>query len=347
MHRCKAILFFYINVQYTHYLIPSSCRAFIMSKKLPIFVLASLLIAVLLLAGRPASIDPVSERSSLPGDLDVFLEESESVFGDLVPGTSKVIYWADSSKQKTPLSVVYLHGFSASRQETAPVSDSLAKRWGANLFYARLTGHGRSSDAMGEATADDWLADAAEALTIGKRLGERVVVIGTSTGATLATWLGMQQDADAIEALILISPNYWPRAEMVGLLLWPYGEMIGKAVEGDYVEWEPANEDHGKYWTNKYPVGAVVEMMRLLRYVNDMDLSVMNVPVQVIYSPDDQVVDPQYITMTFDEIGSSQKEILPLEEIEAENNHVLAGDILSPSDTKRVIDHIDEFVRSR
>ena len=199
---------------------------------------------------------------------------------------------------------------------------------------------------MGEATADDWLDDAIEALAIGKRIGERVVVIGTSTGGTLATWLAMQPDAEFIESVILISPNYWPRAEMVGLLLWPYGEMIGKAVEGDYVEWEPRNEGHGTYWTNRYPVGAVVEMMRLLKYVNDLDLTAMETPVQVIYSPDDQVVDPEYIRLTYDEIGSDRKEIVPLEDVESENNHVLAGTILSPGDTERVINHIDSFVRS-
>ena len=313
-------------------------------KKVPIIGIIIVLVASVLLAGRPASIESVSVDIPLPGDLDEYLTESEAQFDDIVPGTNKMIFWADSSKRKTPLSLVYLHGFTATRQETAPLSDSLAGRWGANLFYARLSGHGRSSDAMGDATADDWLSDAAEALAIGKRLGERVVVVGTSTGGTLATWLAMQENADFIEAIVLVSPNYWPRAEMVGLLLWPYGEMLGKAVEGDYVEWEPKNEQHGTYWTNRYPVGAAVEMMRLVKYVNKLDLTQMRVPVLVIYSPDDQVVDPEYIKMTFDEIGSARKMIVPLENVESENNHVLAGDILSPSDTKRVVDHIDAFI---
>ena len=314
-------------------------------KKLPIIAIAVVLVTSVLFAGRPASIDTVSVDFPLPDDLDTYLAESEAQFTDIVPGTNKMIFWADSSKTKTDLSVVYLHGFTATRQETAPVSDSLAARLGANLFYTRLSGHGRSSDAMGEATADDWLDDAVEALAIGKRLGERVVVIGTSTGGTLATWLAMQPMAKDIEAIVLISPNYWPRADMVGLLLWPYGEMLGKAVEGDYVEWEPSNESHGTYWTNRYPVGAAVEMMRLVKHVNKLDLAAMDVPVLVLYSPDDQVVDPEYITTTFDEIGSSQKMIIPLEDVESESNHVLAGEILSPGDTKRVIDYIDAFIR--
>ena len=316
-------------------------------KKLPIIAIILVVVTSVLLAGRPASIDDVSVDFPLPDDLDTYLSASEAQYTDIVPGTEKVIFWADSSKRKTDISVVYLHGFSATRQETAPVSDSLAARLGANLFYTRLSGHGRSSEAMGEASADDWLNDAVEALEIGKRLGDRVVVIGTSTGGTLATWLAAQPMAKDIESIVLISPNYWPRAEMVGLLLWPYGEMLGKAVEGDYVEWEPSNEAHGTYWTNRYPVGAVVELMRLLKHVNKLDFASMKVPVLVIYSPDDQVVDPEYITMTFDEIGSSRKMIIPLEDVESESNHVLAGSILSPGDTKRVTDFIYTFVRGK
>lgn len=316
-----------------------------MNKKLPFFAIIGVVIAGILLAGRPAPINPPEAEVTIPEDLDAFLGESESQFDDIVPGANKVIYWADSLKQKTPLSIVYLHGFSATRQETAPVSDSLAKRWGANLFYTRLSGHGRPGFAMGEVTANDWLDDAVEALAIGKQLGEKVVVIGTSTGGTLATWLAMQPDVEAIESIVLLSPNYWLRAEMVGMLLWPYGEMIGKAVQGDYVEWEPKNEGHGTYWTNRYPVGAVVEMMRLLKHVNNLDLSTMTVPVQIIYSPEDQVVDPSYIETTFEEMGSDRKMIIPLEDVENENNHVIAGAILSPGDTDRVINHIDDFIR--
>ncbi|MDD4273595.1 MAG: hypothetical protein PHG14_07705 [Desulfobacter postgatei] len=38
---------------------------------------------------------------------------------------------------------VYIHGFSATRKETAPLSDLVAKTLNANLFYTRLSGHGR------------------------------------------------------------------------------------------------------------------------------------------------------------------------------------------------------------
>ena len=314
-----------------------------------ILSIASLLFAVfagLIIAGWPSAVEPMQHAQVLPDDLDSYLMDSESVFDDIVAGAEKKIIWVDSTKQKTPLSIVYLHGFSATRQETAPLSDSLARRWGANLYYARLAGHGRGDDAMGEPTVDDWFADTAEAIEIGRRIGERVVVIGTSTGGTLATWLAAQDEhEESLAGVVLISPNYWPRATGVGLLLWPYGALIGKAVQGEYVEWEPQNEGHGTYWTNRYPVSAAVEMMRLVSYVNDIDLNTVDVPVLVIYSPNDGVVDPTYITAAYDEFGASSKQIIPVEQAESHNNHVLAGEILSPGDTGRLIQYIDTFFK--
>ena len=116
----------------------------------------------------------------LTDDLDAFVEDAEARVPDVRPGNEKEIVWADpETKAKTPLALVYLHGFSASRGETRPLSDTLAARLGANLFYTRLAGHGRDADAMAEAGLDDWIESGHEALQIGRRLGERVLLIGT------------------------------------------------------------------------------------------------------------------------------------------------------------------------
>jgi hypothetical protein len=66
---------------------------------------------------------------------------------------------------------------------------------GANLYFARLKGHGRSGDAMLEGSVQGWIDDFAEAVAIGRRLGERVVIMATSTGASLATSAAAGPDA--------------------------------------------------------------------------------------------------------------------------------------------------------
>lgn len=83
--------------------------------------------------------DTPAERplpTSQLNELDAWIANSESKFSDLKPGTAKGIVWANPEHQKTSWSVVYVHGFSASKMETAPVADLVAKQLGANLTPA-------------------------------------------------------------------------------------------------------------------------------------------------------------------------------------------------------------------
>ena len=63
--------------------------------------------------------------------------------------------------------------------------DMVANSLGANIFYTRLTGHGRTTDAMREASVTAWMQDLAEAFEIGTVIGEEVIILSCSTGGTL------------------------------------------------------------------------------------------------------------------------------------------------------------------
>ncbi len=308
---------------------------------------AGSLLAVLIFSGRRKPVDTEIHEKVFTERLEEELAASEARFADIIPGTEKTIVWADSSQEKTPYSIVYIHGFSATRQETAPLSDNLSQKWGANLFYTRLSGHGRSDgQAMGEPTVNDWLNDADEALEVGKQIGEKVIVIGTSTGGTLATWLASKYGAEEIAGVVLISPNFWVQAPGAGAMLWPWGKQILHMVQGESYEWEPFNDGHAQYWTNKYPSAALVEMMMLLDYVNNLDFESIDVPALFVYSPNDQVVVPAEIEAAYDRFGSPVKQIEAIDSVEDRNNHVLAGEILSPGSTDQIAEIIDDFIKS-
>lgn len=83
------------------------------------------IIAIALLAGPRVDFDTTLEPVQLPADLDAYLAQSEAQFDDIVPGAEKTIVWSGEPGQKTPLSVIYLHGFSATRQEIAPLPEEL------------------------------------------------------------------------------------------------------------------------------------------------------------------------------------------------------------------------------
>ena len=105
------------------------------------------LMAVIALGPRPRLGDP-PPPPSLPEDLEAYLRHSEEAVPDLRSGEHKEIVWANGARERTPFSVVYLHGFSADRHEIDPVPRRVAESLGANLYHARLTGHGQDGAAL-------------------------------------------------------------------------------------------------------------------------------------------------------------------------------------------------------
>lgn len=288
------------------------------------------------LAGPTVEVDTRLTTLALPNDLDAYLTQTEARYPDITPGAEKTIVWAHPDRRQTDLALVYLHGFSASRQETAPLSDEIARQLGANLYYPRLSGHGRSGAAMAEASVNAWLNDTEEALQIGQRLGKRVVVIATSTGATLATWLATQAHSDKVLAYALISPNFAPKDPAAQVLTWPWAEHFVPLLLGAEHQWQPRNAEQARYWSHRYPVQALLPMMGLVEYVQDLPLENIQAPLLVIYSPQDKVVSPTATEQAFARFGSPHKQLLALADTQDDSHHVLAGKILSPRDTPRV-----------
>ncbi len=284
---------------------------------------------------------------ALPGDLDAHLESREARFDDLRPGAEKTVVWHDAAtKQRTPLAVVYLHGFSATRQEAFPLAETVADSLGANLFLTRLTGHGRDGEAMAEAGVADWLADVREAMAVAARIGERTVLMGLSTGGTLAVWAATRPDwNDRLEALVLISPNLGPRDPGAGLLLWPGGLTLARWIQGPEREWEPQNEEQAESWTTRYPIEAVATMMRLVKGVQRLDPAEIDTPVLLLHSERDTVIRVESAVDVFERMSSDRRERVVVSGVGDEDGHVLAGDVLSPGTTERVAGAIVDFVR--
>ena len=294
----------------------------------------------------PADLAVRFDPAMLGEDLDAYLAREEGKFDDIRPAAVKEIVWAyPSSKAKTPVSLVYLHGFSAAKAEIRPLPDMVAEKLGSNLYYSRLAGHGRNGDAMAEATVNDWIQDAAEAIAIGERIGEKVVVVATSTGGTLAALAASEPEfTDRIDGLVLVSPNFKVRASGSGLLTWPFAETIVRLVVGEERSFEPQNAAQGANWTTRYPSKAVLPMAALVKAASALPFEQMQIPILFIFSPDDQVVD-QSITAAIAERWGGPADVLEVTSADDPSNHVIAGDILSPSNNEKVAAAIEAFIR--
>jgi alpha-beta hydrolase superfamily lysophospholipase len=306
----------------------------------------TVLLLGLWVAGPRIAIDTRLRPITLPADLERYLAEGERRFPDLRPGTEKRIDWADDQrKAKTPVALVYLHGFSATRQETAPLSERVAQQLGANLFMTRLTGHGLSGEALAAATVNDWLNDVAEAVAIGQHLGDQVVVIAASSSAGMVLSLAGSGQLDEVAALVLLSPNFGPAAAGSDLLLWPWGEQIARLIIGPVRTWEPVNAGQGQYWTSSYPVAALLPMMGTVKLARTADLAAVRHPTLLFYAPQDSVVDPARIEAAFARLGGAPKQLVAVPETADPDGHIVAGAILSPDTTAQVAKTIVDFLR--
>jgi esterase/lipase len=312
-----------------------------MKKKIFIIILIFIISLIILFAVGPrAKINDKINKISLPEDLDKYLKDSESKNTNLKENVEKKIIWLNKDKRKTPRSIVFIHGFSATRQEIAPVCEIVAKKLGCNLFYTRLTAHGeKDGEAFATVTTNDWFNDAYEAVEIAKRIGDKVIIITCSTGAPLTVWL-MQREPK-IESVALISANFKPREKESDILLLPWGNLICKILVGKYNSWVPKNELHGQYWTYKYRSESLLPMMALTKYSRKIDYSSFKIPALFVYSEKDEVVDISWIKKVYEKYGGKKK----LVDLPGAPGHDIAGYINSPETTDILAETIIDFVK--
>jgi len=283
-----------------------------------------------------------------PGaDLDAWLAAREAEVPDLRRDAAKSVEWAGAPGDRTDLAIVYLHGFSASKEELRPLPDLVAEALGANLFLTRLSGHGRDGSAMAEPRVQDWVDDTAEAMAVGRRLGDRVVLIGTSTGGTLAALAAARDDLnDRLAGVVLISPNFRPAGWRGRLVEWPGVRVWAPLLFGAERAWEPRNPEHGAHWTNRYPMETVATLGALTHHVRAIDPATIETPALFLVAGDDRTIDVRAARRAA-ALWGGPSELVPvvLGAGDDPNAHVLAGDILSPSRTAPMAERITAWIR--
>jgi len=300
-------------------------------------VLLGILVVVYLVGPKVA---PPKLDTSLPeismelNALEQMIKTRESKNVKIRKDNEARILWYDSIPTKTEYSIVYLHGWSASQKEGDPVHVETAKKFGCNLFLPRLAGHGlNEKEGMLNLTADDLIASAKEAIAIGKLLGDKVILMGTSTGGTLA--LHLASGNPDIAALILYSPNIEIFDKSSKLLSKPWGLELAKKVKGgDYHEFKPDSELKAQYWTTKYRLEALTHLQALMDATMTLDtFEKIEQPVFLGYfyksdSIQDHVVSVPAMLDMFDKLETrpSKKRKVAFSEV---GDHVMASYITS------------------
>ena len=287
----------------------------------------------------PNPADPVYTNdlpvlSDSPQQLEMYVAEQEKKHQIKPDNQARIVWYNDSLKNTTEYALVYLHGFSASQEEGNPVHRNLAKAFGCNLYLARLAEHGiDTSDALLNYTAEGLWQTAKEAYAIGKKLGKKVILMGTSTGGTVA--LQLAAAFPEIAGIILYSPNIAINDPNAWLLNNPWGLQIARLVKGS--NFNTAGQDdstYKKYWNHTYRLEATVQLQELLETTMvTATFGAVRQPVLALYyfkdeNNQDKVVKVSAIQKMMQELGTpdSLKRSVAMANT---GNHVLASPIVS------------------
>ena len=274
--------------------------------------------------------------------LETAIRSRNAAIAGLKPGNETRLELESGSR--TPTSFVYLHGFSASPKEASPLTESLAEERKANAYFPLYRGHGiEGSDGLRGVTLADWERETREALDNGRLLGNKVVVVALSTGASLAL-PAVLENSEQIAALVLIAPNFRLHRWDSELLRLPFGGWLARLFLGEYREWKPKVEAQRDFWTTRYPAEVVVEVAKAAASARHAPLEDLKVPAFVAYSERDTVVHLPALKDAFARLGSPKKELYPAER-ETLDGHVIAGDILAKEFTPVLQKRISAFLR--
>jgi len=288
----------------------------------------------------------------IPADvltIDAWVSAKENKLRDIKHNNQAQIVWHDEKFSPTEYVVVYLHGFGASHQEGYPVHRQLADSLKANLYLARQQGHGLSSEeAFKGMTANSYMSSATEALAIGQQLGNKIILIGTSTGAAQSIWLAAQFP-DLVEALVLYSPYIALKdAANEKLVLGPWGKTLTKLVMGGEINKEVRPDSVAAYWSEFYHLDAYFALFSMINESMQPHIfGKVQSPVFMAYyykdeENQDDVVSVSAMKEMFEMIASENKKAIAFPNT---GNHVIASDLRS-RDWKSVRDSSWQFIKS-
>lgn len=325
------------------------------ARKLLIATVALAALLALALVPRPLTYAPASRTPIADADAWAAGKVAESRALGVRPGDEERL--ARYAPGSTPVSILYLHGFGAARPEGEAVVDRVAARVGANTLYGRLPGHGLDDmDAHAGPAFGDYLDTVEEAFQAAKLLGDRVLLMGTSTGGLLATWLAARHPDD-VAGLVVASPLYAFGDPTARLLDAPVGPLLVYALYGEVRDagWKTDPEQrkqpgYERHWTIQQRYAAAFHLGRLRRYVARPEtFEAVSAPVLLFRyyqdeSTHDATADVDAMRRAFETFGgaSGRHPASRLVDI-ADGAHVLFSEYVR-SDKERIVREIDGFL---
>ncbi len=316
-----------------------------------LLVLIALLAVVYLLGPNPSTPVYTAGLPAVPADtaaLRLYIEQTEATHKIKPENEARIIWANDITKQKTDYAIIYLHGFSASQEEGDPVHTNIAKKFGCNLFLARLAEHGiDTTEQLMNLTAENYWESVKQAYAIGKQLGNKVILMGTSTGGSNAIQLAANYPD--VHSLILLSPNIEIFDNTAKLTNNPWGLQIARFVKkSNYVTAKDDRPLYKQHWNTPYRLESIVALQEYLEtaMVTSTFKKVTQPTLMLYYYKDeahqDRVVKVSAMKKMFGELGTPAN--LKMEKPMPNTGDHVMGSYIKSNDYQGVEAEITKFM---
>ncbi|MDA1196608.1 MAG: alpha/beta hydrolase [Nanoarchaeota archaeon] len=224
--------------------------------------------------------------------------------------------------------ILLTHGFAASPYELQMLAKILHEE-GLTVYGTRLTGHGTTSEDLGESTKEDWIDSLNIPLQGLQQSCEHVFVSGVSTGATLSLMAAHTHKTDGV--ITINAPITFFDKRIMYTKIFKY---LQKKSDREL-------EDHEKpYYYATIPTKSVAQLAALIKESKKI-LSKITTPLLIIQSAEDKRVEPSSAKYILDNIGSEKKELL----LYPEGDHVLTTGNKTAQVAKDILEFIERVVR--
>lgn len=223
-------------------------------------------------------------------------------------GTSGAPYLLANEKPQN-LGIVLIHDFLASPAELKNLAQRLAQL-GYPVLGIRLKGHGTSPWDLRERSWQDWLGSVRRGVEIMSGLTDRVCLIGSSIGGSLAL-LAAAEKLPSLVGVAAISPPLKFRRRSLAFV--PVMHRINQLTEWAYSEeglipFRAFEPQHPEFTYRNVPVRGLFELRCL---VNQLErcLPAVHCPVRILQNTDDPLADPDSAALIHDRLGSADKSL--------------------------------------
>jgi len=289
--------------------------------------------------------------SNIPEDIDAYLEKQESEVSDIYPYAEKTVLWNNSNKNRTKYSIVFIHGFTTTGYQSKEFLNKLSSELDANLFMTRLSGHGVPYEGTKQMQIDKIMYDVSEAIIIGEKIGENVILVGHSLGGALSMLAADDEVlSKKIDTLVLFAPGNsgFSSFAFANTLISSLVDRTGSLcwlIDCDprsFMEL-PDDEKWENYFATDFDTNIFYQIARIPFATDRISYDTISTSALVFYDENDRLVNASKLKSNFKKWAAKNK-IVSVETLETDRGRHMFPSISNPHLDRIFLDEIKKWV---